>query len=652
MLETINMGLKQWGRSSPWKIEDFNTALSQIDHEITQRGVNIRWRGADPTGAADSSTALISVIDDDYDAVWNPKGIYLIAKDVTVPEYEKLIFDRNARYIIAKGVTLTLNCAIEAHESDWIFDLSLGGMIAGSIKNNVISPHWFGVKGDGTDETNVMRNMFDNVPNNVEIHFKKHFCVTEEISINKPIKILGFKGAIFEQKTWGKPFFRVNTDNVEIDGDMKIINSGIQNGNVSGLNGTPVSTEPARDYCAGIYGYLCNGLKIARQHEIKFEGFYCAVSLYGKDELSVDNEIGNIKINNVSFGLLASAQKEPKVGIVSGTYVTMPNGGVPPHLIYFTGGARGIISESLFIDTLIGIDGVDSTILQLKHVKDFYVDKVKGTNCYGMISLDNTADGTINSIHGKDIIGNQGIYFIGNTGGHQRLNINDIYLEGTAPLINCNSTNDKVTEGITLGNVKIVTNSPTPVGVVCTLRGSNHRVNNFECIHRNAVGNGIEFWGSKHSLGGIKCENTGTAIYTTNAIDTNLTYNFGDLDGASVRLSASSRVLRNNLYQVLAARIGNENVYDPDAGKGTIFEIRRTNANAYTILNPLNPADGLILTFILFHNFVGTVGRMSWGDQFITFGPLEVTSAKRKKISFIYEIGISKWVEQFRTEEY
>ncbi|WP_211750245.1 hypothetical protein [Paenibacillus sp. Marseille-Q4541] len=42
-MPTKNIKLKQWGRKEAWKVEDFNSALTQIDEEVSERGTNVNW---------------------------------------------------------------------------------------------------------------------------------------------------------------------------------------------------------------------------------------------------------------------------------------------------------------------------------------------------------------------------------------------------------------------------------------------------------------------------------------------------------------------------------------------------------------------------------------------------------------------------------
>ncbi|SFF16480.1 Pectate lyase superfamily protein [Paenibacillus algorifonticola] len=127
---------------------EMNVNFESIDAEFAQRGTNLLWKDADPTGATDSSAALLSAIVEDSDTIIVPKGIYALHSSVSIPATKRLVFDQNARFRPKKNITLTVNGPVDADAFDWIFDLTLGGKIAGYIKIDTIYPQWFGAKAD------------------------------------------------------------------------------------------------------------------------------------------------------------------------------------------------------------------------------------------------------------------------------------------------------------------------------------------------------------------------------------------------------------------------------------------------------------------------------------------------------------------------
>ncbi|GFN31947.1 hypothetical protein PCURB6_22070 [Paenibacillus curdlanolyticus] len=196
MSKTPHMGLYN---NSEVNNNKLSSNFNGIDSEFGQRGINIRWKGADPTGAADSSDALLAALADDSDAVYIPKGTYLINQNVTVPRYEKLVFDRNARFKIANGITFTVNGAISVHESDWIFDVSSGGKVTGAPLIGKVYPQWFGAKGDwngtsGADDTAAIQAALDLAgPNKLFVYFPAgYYQVTSTLFLGSNVYITGY----------------------------------------------------------------------------------------------------------------------------------------------------------------------------------------------------------------------------------------------------------------------------------------------------------------------------------------------------------------------------------------------------------------------------------------------------------------------------
>ncbi|TCN00633.1 pectate lyase-like protein [Paenibacillus sp. BK033] len=153
--KTSNMGMNSWGTSETVKPSELNANFAALDNELGARGLDIRWKGADASGAAGSYNALLAAVNDTAaTGIFVPPGVYLIEKSIAIPANKRLEFARGARLKPAKGITITVNGTIAASLYDWIFDISAGGVIAGTPKVGDIYPTWFGAAGDGvTDDT-------------------------------------------------------------------------------------------------------------------------------------------------------------------------------------------------------------------------------------------------------------------------------------------------------------------------------------------------------------------------------------------------------------------------------------------------------------------------------------------------------------------
>jgi hypothetical protein len=84
-----------------------------------------------------------------------------LSQDVTVEPRMVLVVGNGAVITVENTYTLTINGLIDAGPYQ-IFDTSPGGTVSGSIKNDAISPMWFGAVGDAsTDDTDAVQAALD-----------------------------------------------------------------------------------------------------------------------------------------------------------------------------------------------------------------------------------------------------------------------------------------------------------------------------------------------------------------------------------------------------------------------------------------------------------------------------------------------------------
>jgi hypothetical protein len=86
----------------------------------------------DPTGTLDCSAAL-ELLKATYSNVMTvhiPKGTFRIAKNLTIPEGIKLVFEMGASFIIATKMTLTINGPIDLSNQTTCFSVEGTGAVA------------------------------------------------------------------------------------------------------------------------------------------------------------------------------------------------------------------------------------------------------------------------------------------------------------------------------------------------------------------------------------------------------------------------------------------------------------------------------------------------------------------------------------------
>ncbi|QAY66757.1 hypothetical protein [Paenibacillus protaetiae] len=209
MDKTQAMGLSALGKSNELNVQEITESLRKVDDEMIQRGFNIRWFGADPTGAQSSVKAVTDAQNGTTDTIYVPKGVYLIDQDFIFLSSKRYVFDRDSRFKIANGKTLTVNSAISAYESDWIFDITLGGTITGTPQVREIYPQWFGAKGNwngttGADDTSAIQAALD-LANSMKafVHFPVGiYQISRTLYLGANVYISGYISGFSTNGSW------------------------------------------------------------------------------------------------------------------------------------------------------------------------------------------------------------------------------------------------------------------------------------------------------------------------------------------------------------------------------------------------------------------------------------------------------------------
>jgi hypothetical protein len=184
-------------RNSAWKSKVFTDIDGRFESLEQGLAINVLDNGLSNGGVIGISTALnalattINVMTYGAD-VFFPRGTYLIDDHVTLNSKMNLILPLGSIIKIANGKSLTgVNTKLKAglHQ---IFDLSLGGALAGSWDIKEVYPEWFGALGIGTDDTTPLQNSVDfaQITNSVLTSNKsKVYGVVATINVKNKITI-------------------------------------------------------------------------------------------------------------------------------------------------------------------------------------------------------------------------------------------------------------------------------------------------------------------------------------------------------------------------------------------------------------------------------------------------------------------------------
>jgi hypothetical protein len=86
-----------------------------------------------------------------------------------------------------------------------------------------------------------------------------------------------------------------------------------------------------------------------------------------------------------------------------------------------------------------------------------------------------------------------------------------------------------------------------------------------------------------------------------------------------------------------------------DTGTGSSFTINATDANAFTIANPLNPSIGQVLTFQIRNGTGAALGAITWGSAFAIAGPFVTSTANGTSRTVTFRYDGSRWLETGRS---
>ena len=252
--------------------------------KMSPESINVKWFGAKGDNTTDDYSvinSLLNYIGSDKVDIYLPKGTYIIGTNITISANVNLIFANGAILAPKTGVTITLNCGIQAG----LYQIFGGsGTISGKSKIDKIYPQWFGAKGDGTtDDAAAIQSAIDYALTNEKVIYfpDGKYIVDTGLIANygrdyKPFKILGHNATLYYNNSSGvlltiNPVVP-NTDTVPTD--------GIRFFSIEGINfDTSITGTTATALKIGKANYVCDSFNYNVIRDIEIQNFNIGIDL-------------------------------------------------------------------------------------------------------------------------------------------------------------------------------------------------------------------------------------------------------------------------------------------------------------------------------------------------------------------------------------
>ena len=337
---------------------------------------------------------------------------------------------------------------------------------------------------------------------------KGHYFISEPLLPYDSLVILGIglDEVIIEQTVWGHPAFDlINISNVSIS-EMQIL------------------TRQPRQYpngfaSRGTDGFVGNAGIYSNGHSSKFknleiEGFTCGLFLsswngIGLYEQKINNQVSDIEVSRVDFGILATGQKDLAIKNISGSYEQQLGSTASPHLIYISDAndPAYVWSEDLTIRNCYAENAKLGIAYQIGSVRGGSLSNLNARRCNGILAVKRIFNFEIDSLIAyEDNSPEAGSVFI-LPDQVENLHINFIFIESLNPkarLLRLDGKNN-VYENIYLSTA---ISTITDMGII-TMEGESSVLKNVFISNQNAQagGLGVRLQGKNQMLENLNCNN-------------------------------------------------------------------------------------------------------------------------------------------------
>jgi hypothetical protein len=518
----------------------------------------------------------------------------------------------------------------------------------------------YGATGDGsTDDTTTLQALLTaGAGQQVTIPAPaSSYRITAPLTVSSDTVITLAPGTIIEQATTYTPVFDLlDADDVVIRGNgalLRYTGSRAYTGGGSSFRG---DNEYA--YGAGVWA---NGNR-TRLHDLRVSGFTSGVYLSAwngttlGDYAHADNEVHNLVVASVDFGILFGGQVRPVVRNLRGSYSLQTGSPNPSHLIYVT---KSGLNRGMDVDGLTAHDGTGGVAFQFKGVQGGKAVNLLANDCAGLLSLEACYDVSVTA-RARDDDGsgeNGSIYFVASTVARCSI---DAHLHAADDSTGYRVASIDGTDNIVSirGRTRQTTTADT---YAVEVSGARNTVS-FDMA--NVQNDGTDYTTGRRGVS-LKA-GSGHTLHIRQARNFKVAFDVvSGVTGCTVALDARRAVPIaagmtpfNNFLDTDAAfdRNGEHAASITTAGQTVRVDATRyrtsrinvTTADAFTITTPYGPTPrGTRLTYIISNTSGGVMGTITWTGHTVASAWTNPASAQEKSIEFVWD-GV-RWKEIGRT---
>lgn len=401
-----------------------------------------------------------------------------------------------------------------------------------------------------------------------------------------------------------------------------------------------------------------------RFYDVRAEGFTCGVYLSGWNGTArinyskFGNEVHNVTVNTVDFGVLFCGQVDPVIRNVRGSYALQTSSTNPSHILYASNGA---LNRNVDIDGLFPTGGSGGHAVALKGVDGGRLVGLHTRDCPGLIAIDDINDVTMamRSVGDTGDAESGSIYCISDA---DRCRIDaEIHISDASTGVRLARFQGNHSQLHVSGRQRQTTNSSTHDVLVY---GNDNTVN-YDVV--NVANDGTDLMTGRRGvavISGARAEVTvrraRNVMYAAQVeaaatdptiviVDKGFQRASSAAVDAAVAISNTSTTVRGNGIHI-ASVTGVGQTIRADRTRHQAVHINVTTIDAFTITAPYgsgNVQRGLQMTYVISNTSGGVMGAITWSGFTLGTTWTNPASAQEKSITFVWD-GV-RWKDIART---